>query len=106
MEHTAPPSDQTDQTEQTEDRTQPPEERLDWFRQRPEHPREDADPVRTVWQLSRFRLGGRRFAGDLQNALVLVTRKGSYRTFMPPARPTSIWGYVALYEVNTDPHAF
>jgi len=84
-------------------------ERLDWFRQQPERPaapRLDADPVHTVWQLPRFRLGSRRFTGSLDHALVLVTRQGAYRTFMPPKRPTSVWGYVALYEVNTDPHAF
>jgi len=120
MEHPVPPSDRTQpstpsgqpqntqplpQSERAADRTQPPQEQLDWFRQRP-HPREDADPVRTVRQLSRLRLGGRRFAGDLQNALVLVTRKGTYRRFMPPERPTSLWSYVALYEVSTDLHAF
>ncbi|MFG2458718.1 hypothetical protein ACGFWE_16880 [Streptomyces sp. NPDC048523] len=120
MEHTAPPPDlprsstpgeQTENTEpksppgQSVGRTPPPEDQLDWFQQ-PERPHKDADPVRTVWQLSRFRLGSRRFAGDLQHALVLVTRKGAYRTFMPPKRPTSVWGYVALYEVDTDPHAF
>lgn len=110
MKPTAPPkpenTESTPHSEPTTDRTQPPEEQTDWFRQQPERPREDADPVRTVWQLSRFRIGGRRFGGDLQHALVLVTRNGSYRTFMPPTRPTSLWGCTALYEVDTDPHSF
>lgn len=64
------------------------------------------DPVLRVWQLPRLRLGGRRFVGRIDNALVFVTRKGSYETFLPPARPTTVRRYVALYEVNTDPHSF
>ncbi|MFF9311167.1 hypothetical protein ACF1BS_09685 [Streptomyces sp. NPDC014748] len=92
-------------------RADPPEpaEPLDWFRQQPQHPlpaRPDADPVRTVWQLPRFRLGRRRFTGRIDHALVCVTREGSYETFLPPRRPTSVRRYVALYEVDTDPHAF
>lgn len=85
------------------------QDRLDWFRQQPDHPvspRLYADPVRTVWQLPRFRLGSRRFTGRLDHALVLVTKQGTYRTFLPPKRPTTVLGFVALYEVNTDPHAF
>ncbi|MGW6903891.1 hypothetical protein [Streptomyces sp. NPDC054940] len=110
------PSDSTGQppyskrtTEKSEPPLDQPAEQLDWFRQQPEDsvaPGIDADPVRTVWHLPRFRLGSRRFTGRLDHALVLVTRKGTYRTFMPPERPTSVRGYVALYEVNTDPHAF
>ncbi|MFE2214064.1 hypothetical protein ACFW93_19160 [Streptomyces canus] len=82
---------------------------LDWFRQRPEQPlaaHPDADPVHTVWHLSRFRLGSRRYAGRLDHALVLVTQQGTYRTFMAPKRPTSVWGYVTVYEVDTDSHSF
>ncbi|MFC9681506.1 hypothetical protein [Streptomyces sp. NPDC056948] len=66
----------------------------------------DTDPVRTVWQLPRFHLGGRRFTGRIDHALVCVTRKGAYETFPPPDRPTSMRRYVAVYEVDTDPHAF
>ncbi|WP_405507043.1 hypothetical protein [Streptomyces purpurascens] len=66
----------------------------------------DTDPVRTVWQLPRFHLGGRRFMGRIDHALVCVTRKGAYETFPPPDRPTSVRRYVAVYEVDTDPHAF
>ncbi|GHC68963.1 hypothetical protein RFN57_27875 [Streptomyces violaceochromogenes] len=85
------------------------QEQLDWFQQQPEHPaapHTDADPVRTVWQLPRFHLGGRRFTGRIDHALVCVTRKGAYETFLPPDRPTSVRRYVAVYEVDTDPHAF
>ncbi|MFI8894821.1 hypothetical protein [Streptomyces paradoxus] len=84
-------------------------EQLDWFQQQPEHPaapHTDADPVRTVWQLPRFHLGGRRFTGRIDHALVCVTRKGAYETFLPPDRPTSVRRYIAVYEVDTDPHAF
>jgi hypothetical protein len=92
---------QADQPEQPD--------QLDWFRQEPRQPavpHTDADPVHTVWQLSRFRLGGRRFTGRIDHALVCVTRRGAYETFLPPDRPTTIRRYVALYEVDTDPHAF
>ncbi|MGW3953392.1 hypothetical protein ACWEKM_21320 [Streptomyces sp. NPDC004752] len=88
---------------------EPADERLDWFQRQPEHPgsgRLDPDPVRTVWQLPRFRLGGRRFTGRIDHALVCVTRRGEYDTFLPPGRPTSVRRYVALYEVDTDPHSF
>ncbi|MGW3458322.1 hypothetical protein ACWDE9_01605 [Streptomyces olivaceoviridis] len=84
-------------------------ERLDWFRQQPEHPVPEhphPDPVRTVWQLPRFRLGSRRFTGRIDHALVCATRRGTYDTFLPPDRPTSVRRYVALYEVSTDPHSF
>ncbi|BBC35893.1 uncharacterized protein SGFS_071870 [Streptomyces graminofaciens] len=64
------------------------------------------DPVLRVWQLPRLRLGGRRFVSRIDNALVFVTRKGTYETFLPPARPTTVRRYVALYEVNTEPHSF
>ncbi|MEU0108057.1 hypothetical protein ABZ322_11865 [Streptomyces sp. NPDC006129] len=82
---------------------------LDWFQQQPLHPtapHTDPDPVRTVWQLPRFHLGGRRFTGRIDHALVCVTRKGAYETFLPPDRPTSVRRFVAVYEVSTDPHAF
>ncbi|MFG5720776.1 hypothetical protein [Streptomyces murinus] len=88
---------------------QPPAEPLDWFRQLPEHPAPgplDPDPVRTVWQLPRFRLGARRFTGRIDHALVCVTRAGRYDTYLPPDRPTSVRRYIALYEVDTDPHSF
>ncbi|MEV0529292.1 hypothetical protein AB0I66_38320 [Streptomyces sp. NPDC050439] len=81
----------------------------DWLQQRPEHSTTHSrrtDPVITVWQLPRLRLGGGRYTGRIDNTLVLVTRKGGYETFPPPARPTSLRRYVALYEVNTDPHSF
>ncbi|KUN99084.1 hypothetical protein [Streptomyces caeruleatus] len=85
----------------------PEQEQLDWFRQQPQRPAAPrTDPVRTVWQLPRFSLGGRRFTGRIDHALVCVTRRGEYETFLPPDRPTSVRRYVALYEVNTDPHAF
>ncbi|EFL34230.1 conserved hypothetical protein [Streptomyces viridochromogenes DSM 40736] len=77
----------------------------DWFQQ-PLAPQSDPDPVRTVWQLPRFHLGGRRFTGRIDHALVCVTRKGAYETFLPPDRPTSVRRYVVVYEVDTDPHAF
>lgn len=64
------------------------------------------DPVLRVRQLPRLRLGGRRYVGRIDNALVCVTHKGAYETFPPPARPTSVRRYVALYEVDTDPHSF
>lgn len=64
------------------------------------------DPVLRVRQLPRFRLGGRRFMGRIDHTLVFVTRKGSYETFPPPARPTTVRRYVALYEVDTNPHSF
>lgn len=84
-------------------------EQLDWFRQDPRQsaaPHTDSDPVHTVWQLSRFRLGGRRFTGSIDHALVCVTRRGAYETFLPPDRPTTVRRYIALYEVDTDPHSF
>ncbi|MFF5520710.1 hypothetical protein [Streptomyces coeruleorubidus] len=87
----------------------PEQEPLDWFQQQPQPPaapHADADPVRTVWQLPRFHLGGRRFTGRIDHALVCVTRKGAYETFPPPDRPTSVRRYIAVYEVDTDPHAF
>lgn len=93
--------------EHTEQAEQP--DPLDWFRQQPRQPdapHTDADPVHTVWQLSRFRLGARRFTGRIDHALVCVTRKGAYETFLPPDRPTTVRRYVAVYEVDTDPHAF
>ncbi|MEV0639297.1 hypothetical protein AB0I77_31060 [Streptomyces sp. NPDC050619] len=96
--------------EHTERAGQPEQpEQLDWFRQQPLHPttpRTDADPVHTVWQLPRFRLGSRRFTGRIDHALVCVTKQGSYETFPPPERPTSVRRYVALYEVDMDPHSF
>ncbi|WP_210591666.1 hypothetical protein [Streptomyces sp. GESEQ-35] len=112
MQHTDPLSDPPPEPEERPEDPAPDErqtERLDWFGQRPEDPvapRPDADPVRRVWQLSGRRHSSRRYTGDLNNALVLVTRKGVYKTYMPPDRPTSVWGYVALYEVNTDLHDF
>ncbi|WP_187369902.1 hypothetical protein [Streptomyces boluensis] len=69
-------------------------------------PGSDPDPVRAVWRLPRYGLGGRRFVGRVDHALVFVTRSGAYKTYLPPQRPTSVRRYVALYEVNTDPHAF
>jgi hypothetical protein len=81
------------------------QDRLDWFQQSAA-PHTDPDPVRTVWQLPRFHLGSRRFTGRIDHALVCVTRRGAYETFPPPDRPTSMRRYVAVYEVNTDPHAF
>ena len=83
-------------------------EQIDWFRQEPGRAAADdiADPVRTVWQLPRFRLGSRRFTGRIDCALVCVTRTAEYETFMPPARPASVRRYVTLYEVDTDPHSF
>ncbi|MET7322902.1 hypothetical protein [Streptomyces sp. NPDC005549] len=80
---------------------------LDWFRQAPPTPSHTFDdPVRTVWQLPRFHIGRRRFIGRIDYTLVCVTRSGLYETFAPPARPASTRRYVALYEVDTDPHAF
>lgn len=80
----------------------------DWFRQSAHtlHSVRAKDPVRTVWQLPRLRLGSRRYTGRIDHALVCVTRKGSYDTFLPPARPASVRRYVAVYEVSTDPHTF
>lgn len=72
----------------------------------PPQPSPFRDPVLRVWQLPRLRMGGRRFIGQINNTLVFVTRKGSYETFPPPARPTTVRRYVALYEVNTGPHSF
>lgn len=80
----------------------------DWFQESAyslEHIRR-ADPVHTVWQLPRLRLGARRFTGRIDHALVCVTRRGAYETFLPPQRPTTVRRYVALYEVSTLPHAF
>ncbi|MDX3516352.1 hypothetical protein [Streptomyces scabiei] len=65
-----------------------------------------ADPVLRVWELPRLRLGGRRFTGRIDSALVCVPRKGPYETFLPPARPRSLRRYKALYEVNTEAHSF
>ncbi|MHB9759419.1 hypothetical protein ACYBSK_33990 [Streptomyces sp. BYX5S] len=103
--------------EQTGNRPTPPEqptppasEDLDWLRQDRQnptaHPVSDADPVHYVWQLPRFRLGSRRYVGQADHALVFVTRRGAYETFRPPARPVHVRRYVAMYEVDTDPHAF
>ncbi|MFI5657464.1 hypothetical protein [Streptomyces sp. NPDC051684] len=90
--------------------TSTPPEELHWLHQERQHPdthdEADADPVQRVWQLPLFRLGSRRFIGQADHALVFITRKGTYETFRPPARPFSVRRYVALYEVNTDPHAF
>ncbi|MGW2381531.1 hypothetical protein [Streptomyces sp. NPDC001658] len=100
MEHPEHP-EQPDQPDQSEE--------LDWFQQQPRQPvtpHTDADPVRTVWQLPRFRLGSRRFTGHIDHALVCVTRKGAHETFLPPERPSSVRRYVALYEVDTSPRAF
>ncbi|WP_225824995.1 hypothetical protein [Streptomyces naphthomycinicus] len=86
-----------------------PDDSLDWFRQQPEHTlpgRPETDPVRTVRQLPRFRLGGRRFTGRIDHALVCVTRAGRYDTYLPPDRPASVRPYAALYEVDTAPHSF
>ncbi|GGS23500.1 hypothetical protein AB0E75_04045 [Streptomyces griseoviridis] len=99
----------TDRPAQPQQREQDRPDDLDWFRQEPRLPsvpQADADPVRTVWHLSRFHLGSRRYTGRVDNALVCVTRKGTYETFLPPDRPTSVRRYVALYEVDTDPHSF
>ncbi|EMF54936.1 MULTISPECIES: hypothetical protein [Streptomyces] len=64
------------------------------------------DPVLRVRELPRLRLGGRRFTGRIDNALVCVPRKGPYETFLPPARPTTLRRYTVLYEVNTEAHSF
>ncbi|WP_420035117.1 hypothetical protein ACN2WE_24315 [Streptomyces sp. cg28] len=84
-------------------------EHLDWYRQVPQRlpsPHDDADPVRRVWQLRRLHFSGHRYAGCIDHALVCVTRKGAYETFLPPERPPSVRRYTALYEVDTDPHSF
>ena len=107
MEHPGPRPEDAVQDEKNEQAEQ--DERLDWFRQQPEFPvprDADADPVVKVWQLTRFRLRSRRFTGRVDHALVLVTRKGSYRVFLPPERPTGVRGCIALYEVDTDTHSF
>ncbi|MFI1413052.1 hypothetical protein ACH4Y0_24500 [Streptomyces sp. NPDC020707] len=106
MKHTGQPERQGSPGQQDQPQQ---DERLDWFRQEPLHPtapQADGDPVHTVWQLPRFGLGGRRFTGRIDHALVCVTRKGAYETFLPPDRPTSVRRYTALYEVDTDPHSF
>ncbi|MEV0485544.1 hypothetical protein AB0I69_33680 [Streptomyces sp. NPDC050508] len=113
MEHSGPQPENPEHTQRPEDakplENTAQDERLDWFRQRPEPPvpgHDDADPVLFVWQLSRFRLRSHRYTGTIHHALVLATRKGSYRAFLPPERPTSLRGCAALYEVDTDTHAF
>ena len=116
MQRTGQPPEQPKQPEQPEQPRQAEHtgeqeqtERLDWFQQEPQHsavPHTDADPVHTVWQLPRFRLGSRRFTGRIDHALVCVTRQGAYETFLPPDRPTTVRRYVALYEIDTDPHSF
>jgi hypothetical protein len=89
-----------------EDPQAQPSDEPDWLEEDPPPAASRPDPVLKVWQLPRLRLGGRRFTGRIDNALVFVTRKGSYETFLPPARPTTVRRYVALYVVNTDPHSF
>lgn len=92
------------------EQTNPSPEDLHWLHQERQYPathdETGADPVQRVWQLPMFRLGSRRFIGQADHALVFITRKGTYETFRPPARPFSVRRYVALYEVNTDPHTF
>ncbi|KUM74080.1 hypothetical protein [Streptomyces curacoi] len=104
------PAQHEQRTRSTQSETAEGPEQLDWLQQQRQHPSThtelDPDPVRTVWQLPRFRLGSRRFFGRVDHALVFVTRRGKYETFLPPARPATVRRYVALYEVNTDPHSF
>ncbi|MEV0256499.1 hypothetical protein AB0H82_19850 [Streptomyces sp. NPDC050732] len=102
MEDTRPHPDEPERPEQ------PRSDEPDWIEQSPSPTArgQTPDPVLRVWQLPRFQLGGRRFSGRIDHALVFVTRKGKYETFMPPKRPVSTRRYVALYEVDTDPHSF
>ncbi|MFE4608536.1 hypothetical protein [Streptomyces niveus] len=66
------------------------------------------DPVRTVRQLSRFEYARRRPRTRIDHALVLVTAKGTYESFLPPLRPrrsdAATKHYIALYEVDVGLH--
>ncbi|MEU1663298.1 PE-PGRS family protein [Streptomyces sparsogenes] len=66
------------------------------------------DPVLTVRPISRFEYTARRPAVAIDHALVFVTAKGSYDTYIPPHRPSradcATRRYTAVYEVDMGNH--
>ncbi|MFC5169725.1 hypothetical protein [Streptomyces mutomycini] len=66
------------------------------------------DPVLTVRQLTRFEYVTRKPVTQVDHALVFVTSRGEYDTFLPPSRPvradmaTRRW--TAVYEVDMGVH--
>lgn len=66
------------------------------------------DPVLTVRPISRFEYAARRPAVAIDHALVFVTAKGSYDTYIPPHRPTradsATRRHTAVYEVDMGSH--
>ncbi|MFE9728398.1 hypothetical protein ACFYQ5_33680 [Streptomyces sp. NPDC005794] len=66
------------------------------------------DPVLTVRQLTRFEYVTRKPVTQVDHALVFVTSKGEYDTFLPPHRPVradlATRRYTAVYEVDMGIH--
>ncbi|MFD8970634.1 PE-PGRS family protein [Streptomyces sp. NPDC059568] len=66
------------------------------------------DPVLTVRPISRFEYTARKPVTPIDHALVFVTAKGAYDTYLPPHRPSrsdaaSRW-YTSVYEVDMGNH--
>ncbi|MGW4232532.1 hypothetical protein ACWEF9_25135 [Streptomyces sp. NPDC004980] len=66
------------------------------------------DPVLTVRQLTRFEYVTRKPVTQVDHALVFVTSRGEYDTFLPPHRPLradmATRRYTAVYEVDMGIH--
>ncbi|WNE98156.1 PE-PGRS family protein [Streptomyces luomodiensis] len=66
------------------------------------------DPVLTVRPMARFEYAARRPAVAIDHALVFVTAKGAYDTYLPPHRPSRSDAagrrYTAVYEVDMGTH--
>ncbi|MEV5193023.1 hypothetical protein AB0K86_10935 [Streptomyces clavifer] len=66
------------------------------------------DPVLTVRQLTRFEYVTRKPVTQVDHALVFVTARGEYDTFLPPHRPAradmATRRYTAVYEVDMGIH--
>ncbi|MET7369525.1 hypothetical protein ABZS61_27435 [Streptomyces sp. NPDC005566] len=66
------------------------------------------DPVLTVRQLTRFEYVTRKPVTQVDHALVFVTSRGEYDTFLPPHRPVradmATRRYTAVYEVDMGIH--
>ncbi|MFE4828964.1 PE-PGRS family protein [Streptomyces sp. NPDC056672] len=66
------------------------------------------DPVLTVRPISRFEYTARKPVTPIDHALVFVTAKGAYDTYLPPHRPSrsdaaTRW-YTSVYEVDMGNH--
>lgn len=66
------------------------------------------DPVLAVRPMARFEYMARRPAVAIDHALVFVTAKGAYDTYLPPQRPSrsdaASRRYTAVYEVDMGTH--